>query len=131
MIVLKLDDVLSSDEKSRIHVLSDFIEQVTPNLKHGRYISSGKDFMKLVELMSVLPNRGICFKLFEFVDGVIRPVDYFQPDGIVSYLFEKIELYQWSIRALQYYPNGLHSMGGDDKLDLVYVTVQPMGTGIM
>jgi hypothetical protein len=119
--------IWSSDDRLRIDALVDFIEQETPNLNHGEYISSGKDFMKLVELVSNLPNRGIYFKVFEFVDGITRPVDYFPPDGIVSYLFEKIELYQWSIRVLQYYPNDLVSMNAD-KLDLVYVTVQPMGT---
>ena len=120
MIDMETNDGRSLDDKHRIHALVDFILQQTPNLNYGKYISSGKDFMKLVELVSNLPNRGIYFKLFEFVDGITRPIGYFRSDGLVSYLFEKIELYQWSISVLQYY---YHALG---KIDLVYVIVQPL-----
>ena len=120
MIAMETNGGRSIDDRYSIHALVDFILQQTPNLNYGKYISSGKDFMKLVELVSNLPNRGIYFKLFEFVDGITRPIGYFLPDGLVSYLFEKIELYQWSISVLQYY---YHAPG---KIDLVYVIVQPV-----
>jgi hypothetical protein len=79
--------------------------------------------MEFIELISNCPKRGLYFRLFDDVDGTSKPVGFFTPEEVVSYLFDKVELYNWKITWLQYNKGCLTSMEGN-KLDLVYVTLQ-------
>lgn len=119
-------DDLSSEEKGRICALVRYINyaQFELELSNSGYISSGDDFMEFIEIISNCP-KGIYFKLFEDVDGTPKPVGFFTPEEVVSYLFDKVELWKWKITWLQYHKGALTSMEGT-KLNLVYITMKPM-----
>jgi len=118
-------DDLSSEEKDKMCALVRYINyaQLGFDLDNHDISSGDDDFLEMLELVSNCP-KGIYFKPFEDVDGTPKPVGCFTSDEIVSYLFNKVELWKWKIVWLQYHKGILTSMEGT-KFDLVYITLQP------
>ena len=114
------NDMLGSIERGQICRLVEYINESALLLKDNPLaLGSGDKFQELLEIVSNCPKKGIYFKPFEDIGGIVKPIDYYGVDEIIPYLFDKVELNGWYIVKLEYYPSGLRAAGSESRLDLV------------
>ena len=111
-------------ERGNICRLVEFINDSVLLLKDNPLaLGAGDKFQELLEIVSNCPRRGIYFKPFEDIGGIVKPIDYYDVDEIIPYLFDKVELNRWYIVKLEYYPSGLRAAGSESRLDLVRLLI--------
>ena len=112
-------------ERGQICRLVEYINESALLLKNNPLaLGSGDKFQELLEIVSNCPKKGIYFKPFEDIGGIIKPIDdYYDVDEIIPYLFDKVELNKWYIVKLEFCPKALRSAGSESKLDLVRLRI--------
>lgn len=117
------NDMLGTIERGQICRLVEFINESDLLLKDNPLaLGAGDKFQELLEIVSNCPRRGIYFKPFEDIGGIVKPIDdYYGVDEIIPYLFDKVELNRWYIVKLEYYPKAL--IGSESILDLVRMRI--------
>lgn len=120
------NDMLGTIERGHICRLVEFINDSVLLLKDNPLaLGSGDKFQELLEIVSNCPRKWIYFKPFEDIGGIVKPIDYYGVDGIIPYLFDKVELNRWYIVNLEYCTKALRAAceGSEVRLDLVRLRI--------
>lgn len=107
--------------KLREFILENPRKYTTPLLR-GKF-----PLVKFIGLVKDCPRNGVYFKIYRFnahrddKDKWVAP--YLNAEEIVPYLFDKVELFGWEVKAIEYTQGGLYSIDGGK--DVCYMWLAP------